>query len=175
MTRLALLSMLCAALTPGGAWAAGDGGAQKTAAPATPPAFTALTDQPGDTLVTSAIVPMNVFNGAAPVSVSIAGEGSPALRVCADAQCETVLRDWSPERAFVMAGEFIQARLTTAPAGETTYSTTVTVGLTAETWIVTTAPDPCEADKPAPGARCADGSIYDRGAPDANAPLSKGN
>lgn len=98
MTRLALLSMACAVLISGPAWSAGDEDARKNTAPAF--AFTALTDQPGRTLVSSAIVRMPVFGGAAPVPVTIAGDGVPALRVCADAACETVLRAWEAAKTW---------------------------------------------------------------------------
>ena len=100
-------------------------------------------------------------------AVSIAGDGSPEYRICADATCAAVNHSWTNGSSSIDAGEYLQLRLTSNAAGGAMHSATVTVGTESDQWDVTTysgGPTGC----PSIGDVCSDGSIYAGLSPDGN-------
>ena len=100
-------------------------------------------------------------------AVSIAGDGSPEYRICADATCSAVNHDWTSGAGSIDPDEYLQLRLTSNAAGGAMHSATVTVGTESDQWDVTTysgGPTGC----PSIGDVCADGSIYAGLSPDGN-------
>lgn len=97
-------------------------------------AFLDLTGPP-DTLFTSSVVQIKGIDVDA--RVSIAGEGAPQYRICADLLCLFVHHDWSASAGDISPNEFLQLRLTTSPTALQTRSATVNVGTRDDTWVMT--------------------------------------
>jgi hypothetical protein len=88
-----------------------------------------------NSLVSSDIVPITGITSA---DVTITGAGSPKVRLCADADCLSVIADWTTGPAAIQDGQYIQLQMTSAAAGWTTSTATVTVGTVSANWNVIT-------------------------------------
>lgn len=96
--------------------------------------FTDVTDQ-----VTSVQVTSNILQVTLGGSVSIAGDGSPEYRICADDACSSETQTWGTATGTIDSGEFLQLRLTSNASFDALHSATVTVGTAGDQWDVTTA------------------------------------
>jgi hypothetical protein len=121
--------------------------------------FSDLTDQLASTEVTSDIVEVTGLTASEVISIS--GDGSPEYRICSDSSCSTVHQDWRTSDGTIDEGQYIQLRLTSSSTITETYTATLTIDSTAQTWSVTTVDDPCDAaNSPTAGTVCADSTIY---------------
>lgn len=98
--------------------------------------FTDATDSAVNTVISSNIIQIDGINSAA--TVSIAGDGSPQYRICADGACSSVAHDWSSSAGSITNNEYIQVRLTSSSSNETALSTTLTIGGVTDNFSVTT-------------------------------------
>lgn len=128
--------------------------------------FTDLPNQSQSTLITSSIEQISGI--VCQINVETSGDGSPEIRVCANASCSSVLIDWT-DLATINNGEYIQARLTTNGTSESLSTAIIMAGGTADAWNVTTAGG-CTGT-PSYGSVCADGTIYAGLTPDGNVPM----
>ncbi len=90
-------------------------------------AFTAITGQTQSTLVTSNIVQVVGFDSQTAISLS-GVHGSPQYRICSTNTCSTVLTDWTQGTSTIQPNQYVQIRLTTAPAAGTKFSAGVSIG-----------------------------------------------
>lgn len=106
---------------------------------ATPDAysFTDVVNAPAATLTESDIVQITGISEGTPVTIT--GDGTPNYRICADAICGMVVRNWTGASYTIESGQYLQLRLTSNAVFTSSYSATVTVGTLADTWSVSTA------------------------------------
>jgi hypothetical protein len=102
-------------------------------------AFVNQTGVPLNTIIQSNIVQLT---GSA-VTATIGGSanvGSPQFRICADASCATVLKNWRATPALMESGQYIQLQMTSSAGtfSQATYTATVVAGATSSTWSITT-------------------------------------
>lgn len=98
----------------------------------------AFVDQTGlavSTLVTSNIVQITGLSGS--VSVSVAGSGTPAYRVCADATCSAAPA-FTATAGSISNGQYLQLRATTAANTGVRELITASVGGATANWNITT-------------------------------------
>ncbi len=88
--------------------------------------FPSLTGQSPGTIESSIVQVAGL--GCSPASASISGTGTPSFRVCADAACSSVVRNYSNAATTVSNGQYIQVRFTAANMPNTTYTANMTVG-----------------------------------------------
>jgi hypothetical protein len=106
-------------------------------------AFTDLTGQATNTLVNSNILPVT---GALQATVTISGTGSPQYRICADASCASVIRNWTNAASTINQGQHLQLRVTTATTTDgATRTATVQIGQISDAWSVSTQDDTPDA------------------------------
>lgn len=99
-------------------------------------AFTDLTGQATSTLINSNILPVT---GALQATVTISGTGSPQYRICADASCASVIRNWTNAASTINQGQHLQLRLTSAATTDgATRTATVQIGQISDAWSVST-------------------------------------
>ena len=96
--------------------------------------FTDSVVAPGVT-ATSDIV---LVSGFASAEVSITGAGSPEFRICSDAACSSEVETWGSSDQAIAPGHYLQLRLTAASTVSTARAATVTLGIGAADWTVTT-------------------------------------
>ena len=113
---------------------------------------TALSD-----LVESDIVQITGFNCG--ITVTVSGPGSPALRICSNSDCSTIVQDWTTNSTVLNEDQYLQLRQTTSHQGGDTRYATALVGSVATAWAATPEGD-CTVDSPAIGTVCADGTVY---------------
>ncbi|MBN8995376.1 MAG: hypothetical protein J0H94_09125 [Rhizobiales bacterium] len=99
--------------------------------------FAGLTDQSPSTLVSSGILQVLLQEGSA--AISIAGNGSPQYRICADAACGVETQSWTNGALSIDDGAFLQLRLTSDASFGGTRNATITVGTASDAWDVSTA------------------------------------
>ncbi|GAB5387776.1 MAG: hypothetical protein Alpg2KO_07440 [Alphaproteobacteria bacterium] len=90
------------------------------------------------TVTESAVLQISGFDG---VSFSIAGDGSPEIRLCSDLSCSS--GSWASS-VVVSEGDFVQLRLTSQASDGQTATATVTAGSDNDDWTVTTAASSAE-------------------------------
>lgn len=99
-------------------------------------AFTDLTGQAVNTVVMSNILPVT---GVLQATVTITGTGSPQFRICSDASCTSVIRNWTSAATTINQGQHLQLRLTTAATTDgATRTATVQIGQISDAWSVST-------------------------------------
>ncbi len=98
-----------------------------------------FTDQTGvtnSTLVSSNILQITGMDNG--TSISIAGDGTPAYRICADATCSAAPA-YTTSAGTINANQYVQLRLTSNASALTANSATITIGTSSDIWSVTTA------------------------------------
>lgn len=120
--------------------------------------FTNLVNQATNTLVTSNIVQVTGIASCV-VGVSVSGQGNPEYRTCSDAACASVIQGWTTTRTSISNNQYLQMRLTSAGAGNVTYSALINVGARSTNWTVSTDGN-CADPSPPIGTFCADGTVY---------------
>jgi hypothetical protein len=121
--------------------------------------FTDQTDVAVSTQIESNIVQITgISTGTA---ISIAGDGSPQYRICADGTCSTAPA-YTGSAGTIDAGEYVQLRLTSSASNAATLSATLTIGTGSDQWDVTTeaAAPSGPAGCPNIADQCDDNSIY---------------
>ena len=121
--------------------------------------FTDQTDVSVSTQIQSNIVQITgISNG---TNISIAGDGSPQYRICADGTCSTAPA-YTGSAGTIDAGEYVQLRLTSSASNAATLSATLTIGTGSDQWDVTTeaAAPSGPAGCPNIADQCDDNSIY---------------
>jgi hypothetical protein len=104
--------------------------------------FTDQTDVSVSTQIQSNIVQITgISNG---TNISIAGDGSPQYRICADGTCSTAPA-YTGSAGTIDAGEYVQLRLTSSASNAATLSATLTIGTGSDQWDVTTEAPPRQA------------------------------
>ncbi len=98
--------------------------------------FSATTSQPLSTVVSSNI--SKIRGGIDGRTVSISGSGSPEFRICSDATCSSVVRDWGTTSTTANVGQYAQVRLASSASGSQTISATLTIGGISYGFSVTT-------------------------------------
>lgn len=100
--------------------------------------FTALTQQTMSTQFTSNIVQINGI--ACSADLNVTGQGMPEYRICSDSGCSSVIVNWMRGNPSpIIAGQYVQLRMTSAAVPGTTFTANLKVGLTSTTpWNVTT-------------------------------------
>lgn len=105
-----------------------------------PVTFTALTQQPLSTLVTSNIVQINGI--ACSTDANVTGEGVPEYRICGNATCSSIITNWTRgTQSTIQSGQYVQLRLNTPVAPGKTFTANLKIGHTFNApWTVTTFP-----------------------------------
>lgn len=101
------------------------------------PSFTALTGQAVNTTVTSNISQVTGIV-TADLSVGTGDALSAEFRICADAACSSVITNWTAARTPISNNQYVQLRLTTAPAAGTSTTFKLKVGTATVDWNATT-------------------------------------
>ena len=120
----------------------GSGGSSAGGNDPVPDAYTVtdLSDITMSTLTTSEIVQFTNFDTHA--SIGVVG-GDSEFRLCADATCSSVLRDWGGDMGYVYNDQYAQFRVTSADTMETAVNVYISVGGVADTWTVVSELNAC--------------------------------
>jgi len=129
---------------------------------ADPFVFNGLVNQAENVSVVSNIVLIKEIGCS--VSAQISGSGSPQLRVCSDAACNTVVQDWTVF-ATINNNQYVQLRQQTPSLAGAVHAASVYIGANYNHWTVTTAASSCTGNAPV-GTVCDDGTVYAGTTPD---------
>lgn len=130
-------SSSCLQFCDGDDWISVCGGAGGGGSGPNPFSFADATDAPLNQWVESNIALIHGLDTAADVMIS--GDGTPEYRICADNTCSSVIQNWGGGLGSITNGQYLQVRLTSAAAGETTRTADpIVVGGFSTTWNVTT-------------------------------------
>jgi len=116
-----------------------------------------FTDVPAaalNTLISSNIIQITGLAPGVGAVIAITGDGSPQYRICLNATCTTVIQAFGSAPSTIQNNQYVQLTLTSANAGSTTRTATLTIAGSTDAWDVAT------PDCPNIGNTCADGTKY---------------
>ena len=117
-----------------------DGGSGISGHDPAPDPYT-FTDQigvPYSTLITSEIVQFTNMDSPADVTATLLSGGNAEYRLCADAACSTVLRDWGTGLGRVYNNQYAQFRATSSNTIDTAVSVIISAGGVESVWTILT-------------------------------------